>query len=302
MHNKDNIDEILKEGFEYLDNGELEKALDCYLKYEKKESENISIINNIAQIYAMLGEFKLSRKYHQKLIELCEGNESEEILMLKGNSLMSINNFSQAYYTYDKILTINPKHIPSLFQIAAILNEKEEYEKSNHYLNRILDIDEDNIIATLNKGINFIEMENYVEALKQYDRILEMSPTHELAIKLKGELLKETGDHKALKKHINQTLKVKPNSAYTLMLKAMEYANDNNENKAIEFYDRAIAIDPYFDEAYFNKASFLMLKKRYDEAIDCYKQAFEINPDSGGINDKESLFELLNQMKEAINN
>ena len=42
-----------------------------------------------------------------------------------------------------------------------------------------------------------------------------------------------------------------------------------------------------------------MLKKRFDEAIDCYRQAFEINPESGGIMDKEGLFELLNEMKNA---
>ena len=139
----------------------------------------------------------------------------------------------------------------------------------------------------------------YGDAQKCYDKVLSISPKNEDAIRLKGELLRKKGDKDELKAHVKRTLKTKPNSPYALMLKAMEFANENNDEKAFEFFNRAIANDPYLDEAYFNKAGLLMLKKRYDEAIDCYRQAFEINPESGGIADKESLFELLNQMKNS---
>lgn len=299
MENKNNIDEILTLGYELLQKGDLKSAEQTYLEGLKIHKDNLALINNLAQCYLMKGDVKKSRIYTQKLIRLCEGSTSEEILMLKANSQMKINNLTDALESYEKVLNYNPKNLAALFQIAAIYTEKEEFERSNRYLDEILKNDEENVVALINKGSNFSRLDDYENALDCYEKALEISPKHEVAIRLKGETLQKSGDVKALKKHIKNTLRINPNSAYTLMLKAMECANEENDKKAIEFFNRAISIDPYLDEAYFNKAGFLMHKKRYDEAIECYKKAFEINPESGGITDKEGLFELLYQMKNA---
>ena len=299
MKNKNNIDEILDEGFDHLEKGNIKKAQECYLKGLGIDPDNLGLINNLAQTYALVGDTKQSKAYHQKLIELCKDDESIEMLMLKANSLMNINNFTEALEIYEKIIAKTPNNTSALFQISSIYMEKGEFEKSNKYLNRILSEDEDNIVALIDKATNYFNMERYGQALRYYDKALSLSPKHEIAIRLKGELLKQRGDAEALKTHIEETLKIKPDSPYTLMLKAMEFANEDNDKKAFEFFNRAIAIDPFLDEAYFNKAGLLMLKKRYDEAIECYKKAFEINPESGGIVDKESLFELLHQMKNS---
>lgn len=299
MDKNDNIDEILKIAYGYLEIGDIENAKRTYLEGLKRYPDNLSILNNLAQCHRMMGDTKKSNEYHEKLIRLCECKTSPEILMIKANSQMNMNNLTDALETYEKILTENPKNTQALLQVSIILTEKEEYEKSNRYLNRILEIEDKNIPALLRMGINFYCLGEYENTKECYSKVLEISPKHEDAIRLKGELLKETGDKQGLKSHIRNVLKVKPRSAYTLMLKAMECANENNDKKALEFFNRAISVDPYLDEAYFNKAGFLMLKKRYDEAIECYKKAFEINPESGGIIDREGLFELLEQMKNA---
>lgn len=299
MENKSNIEEILKEGYAHLGNGEINEAIETYLRGLKDNPDNISLVNNLAQTYAMVGDKRSSRHYHLKLIEIIGSDSSQEMLMLKANSLLSINNLTEALEVFEKVISKNPQNTQALFQISSIYSEKEEYSKSNRYLNMILDYDPDNVLALIRKGVNYLNEENYDNALLYYDRALEISPRHERVIRLKGELLKQIGDGDQLDAHIRKTLKVKPDSPYTLMLKAMQCANEDKEKKAIDLFNRAIAIDPEFDEAYFNKAGFLMLKKRFDEAIDCYRQAFEINPESGGIVDKEGLFELLNQMKNA---
>ena len=298
MDYKNNIDEILKEGYGYLEKGLIDEAQEIYLNGLKTHPDNISLINNLAQTYAMTGDKRKSKDYHKKLIALCDKDDSPEMLMLKGNSLMSINNITDALEAYEKVLDKNPQNIPALFQISAIFQEKEDFEKSNKHLNLILLQESGNVLALINKGMNYSKMENYQKAQECYDKVLEISPRHEEATRLKGELLKQIGDEDSLKEHIKKTLEINPDSAYIIMLKAMEYANADDD-KALEFFNRAIAIDPDFDEAYFNKAGYLMLKKRFDEAIECYKQAFEINPESGGIIDREGLFELLNQMKNA---
>lgn len=300
MENNNNIDEILKEGYEHLEKGDIQKAQEVYLEGVKSHNDSIALINNLAQTYAMMGDMKKSKEYHKRLVELCEDEKSAELLMLKANSQMSLNDFSDALETYRKILNENPKNTPALFQISAIYAERGEMEKSNEHLDMVLAIEKNNIVALMRKGDNYFMAEDYEKAQTYYDRVLDISPKHEGAIRHKGKLLKQIGANDELKRHISTTLKVKPDSAYTLMLKAMDFANDNDDENALEFFNRAISIDPSLDEAYFNKAGFLMLKKRYDEAIECYEKAFKINPESGGIIDREGLFELLAQMKNAV--
>lgn len=300
MENNNNIDEILKEGYEHLEKGDIQKAQEVYLEGVKRHNDSIALINNLAQTYAMMGDMKKSKEYHKRLVELCEDEKSAELLMLKANSQMSLNDFSDALETYKKVLNEDPTNTPAIFQISAIYAEKGDFEKSNEHLDMVLTIEKDNVVALLKKGGNFFEMEEYEKAQKYYDMVLDISPKHEGAIRQKGELLKQTGAKDELKRHINTTLKVKPDSAYTVMLKAMEFANADDDKNALEYFNRAISIDPGLDEAYFNKAGFLMLKKRYDEAMECYEKAFEINPKSGGIIDRDGLFELLAQMKNAV--
>lgn len=299
MEDENNIDEILTLGYELLQKGDVKSAEKTYLKGLEIHEDNLALINNLAQCYLMEGNIKKSRLYTKKLIKLCEGETSEEMMMLKANSQMKINDLTDALESYEKVLNYNPSNITALFQIAAIYTEKEEYEKSNRFLNKILENDESNVVALINKANNYYKVNDYENVIKYCDMALDKSPKHEVAIRLKGEALNMSGDENALREHIKMTLKIKPDSAYTLMLKAMECIKQDNEKKAIEFFNRAISIDPYLDEAYFNKAGFLMHKKRYDEAIKCYRKAFEINPESGGIIDKEGLFELLEGMKNA---
>lgn len=297
MENNSNIDKALQKGYLQLENGDIQKACETYRNALKRNPDSIALINNLAQASKMMGNGKESRYYYQKLIELCDGDESREVLMIKANSQMNTNNLTDALETYQKVLDENPNDLPALFQMAEIYKETGNLNKSNTYLDRILAEDSENISAIIKKGENFCMMEDHETAIKHYDRALEIYPKHEDAIRLKGELLKRIGDKARLQRHIDSILKIKPDSAYTLMLKAMEHAGENDDGKALEYFNLAISADPLLDEAYFNKAGLLMLKKRYDEAIECYRQAFEINPKSGGIIDKDGVFELLGQMK-----
>ena len=244
MENNNNIDEILKEGYAFIEKGDLLSAQKTYLEGLKIHEDNLALLNNLAQCYMMKGDMKKSKEYTQKVIRICERETSPEMLMLKANCQMKINNLTDAIETYEKILNDNPKSLPALFEISAAYSEKEDYEKSNRYLDLILNEDETNVVALINKTGNLFKLKEYDDAIICLDKALEISPKHEVAIRLKGEILKEMGNEKDLAEHVNRTLKIKPNSAYTLMLKAMEFANGNNDKKAMEFFNRAISIDP----------------------------------------------------------
>ncbi|OPX73492.1 MAG: Tetratricopeptide repeat protein [Methanoregulaceae archaeon PtaU1.Bin059] len=60
-------------------------------------------------------------------------------------------------------------------------------------------------------------------------------------------------------------------------------ANGGRFTDAIDYYDRALAIDPECSIAYLAKGVSLHNLGRYDEAIACYDKAFLLDPGNEGI-------------------
>ena len=79
-----------------------------------------------------------------------------------------------------------------------------------------------------------------------------------------------------------------------------EYESGNFE-KAVEYYDKIIAINPQDDAAWNNKGSVLDDLDQKDEAIKCYDRAIEINPqDDAAWNNKGTVLFELGRKDEAI--
>ena len=67
-------------------------------------------------------------------------------------------------------------------------------------------------------------------------------------------------------------------SKYSFLEKGNIYQMKEQHNKAIEFFNKAIELDPNFDSAYNNKGFSLLELKKFDKAIELFKKAIKINP------------------------
>jgi tetratricopeptide (TPR) repeat protein len=81
------------------------------------------------------------------------------------------------------------------------------------------------------------------------------------------------------------------------MLKAVESFEMENFDASDDYFKKALEMDSNFDEIWFAQGELYVRTGRIGEAIDSFKKAFEINPTSGGINEHEKFFKMLNVMK-----
>lgn len=78
-----------------------------------------------------------------------------------------------------------------------------------------------------------------------------------------------------------EEIKINPTenlTAYQWFSKGYEANNLKFHNKAIEYYTKAIEIDPNFAAAYYNRGDIYQQQKLYDKAIEDYTKSREINP------------------------
>lgn len=287
MFKRKKTDKHQKEGYRHLKEGNIIKAKDEYLKALSTDPDNTTVLNNLSQIYSILNEDSKSRGYSEILLEKCderlERKKSEEILMLKSNALIALEMHGEAEEIFDEILKINPENIIILFQKTHYLEVKGRLKEALECIDRILEIDEYDIPANLSKGRVLTKLEEYGEAERYLNLVFMIDPKNKAAMNLKSKLIKEKN---------NTTI-----SAHDMMIKACDFWQMNDLKKSIAYFDKAIDLDDSYDEIWYLRGELLVRMGRISDAIESFKKAFEINPESGGIAKKKEFFKLLETMK-----
>ncbi len=287
MFRKNILEKTIKQGHDHLKKGEYMKAKDMYLKALAHDPDNISLINNLAQLYSFLGDKFKSAGYSEILLEKCNQmlryQKTEETLIFKANALISLKRQNQANEVVDEILNINPDNLIALFHKSHYLEKNKQYPEAIEYLEKILKENPGNIAALLSKGRNLVELEKFEEAEKCFNLVFEIEPKNKAAINLKSNMFKKKN---------NLTL-----TSHDLMLKAVESFEMKNFKASEDYFKKALEMNSNFDEIWFAQGELFIRTGRIGAAINSFKKAFEINPTSGGIEKKKEFFKMLNRMK-----
>lgn len=287
MFRKNTLEKTIKKGHEYLEKREFIKAKDMYLKALAFDPDNVSLLNNLAQLYNLLGDASKANGYNEILLEKCDEHlkyqKTEEILIYKANALASLKKENDINEVIDELLEINPDNIVGLFQKSNYLEKNGQHTEALKYLEKILKENPYSIAALLSKGRNLVELKRFDEAEECYNHVFEIEPKNKAAINLKSNLFKKKN---------NLTL-----TPHDLMLKAVESFEMENFEASKDYFKKALDMNSNFDEIWFAQGELFVRTGKIGDAIKSFKKAFEINPTSGGIEKKKEFFKMLNRMK-----
>ncbi|MBR4447983.1 lipopolysaccharide assembly protein LapB [Methanobrevibacter sp.] len=287
MFKKDSIEIMLKKANKRLEEKNYIEAKNIYLKCLAIEPDNLNALNNLAQLYGLLGDDIKAKGYNELLLEECnkqlQHQKNRTLLMLKTNALISLKRNEELNETLDELLKIEPKNIIGLFQKAHYLEITNQNEKAIEYLDRILDDDPYNIAGLLSKGRNLVRLDEFEKAEDCYNLVLKIETKNITAIGLKSEMLK--------KKH-DTTI-----TPHDLMQKAIYCWEMKDFETSAEFFKKAINLNPNYDEIWFAQGELFIRMGKITNAINSFEEAFKLNPNSGGIVKHEEFFKLLNRMK-----
>jgi tetratricopeptide (TPR) repeat protein len=287
MFRKNTLEKTIKKGHEYLEKREFIKAKDTYLKALAHDPDNISLLNNLAQLYSLLGDTSKAKGYNEILLEKCNEylkyEKTEEMLIFKANALISLKKENESNKVITELLKINPNNMIGLFHKSHYLEKNGLHAEALKYLENILKENPHRIAALLSKGRNLVEMNRFDEAEQCYNLVFEIEPKNKAAINLKSELFKRKN---------SLTL-----TSHDMMLKAVESFEMENFKASEDYFKKALNMNSDFDEIWFAQGELFIRIGKIGDAIKSFKKAFEINPNSGGIEKKKEFFKMLNRMK-----
>ena len=156
------------------------------------------------------------------------------------------NKLKEAQILYNKILEINPNHLPSLNNLGTIFGKLGEHQKAKDSYEKLIEIDPKHINAHNNLGAIYANLKEYKKAVNCYEKAIEVNHNFANSHYNLGNIFKELGEHQ----------------------------------KAKDCYEKVIEIDSKYLNAYINLGTICANLKEYQKAMDCFKEAIEINPNN----------------------
>jgi len=158
-----------------------------------------------------------------------------QIHFLKGVALTITGKYQEALGCFDHSLSLcNDEKDEIAYNISQTLIQQEQYKLAHKYLLLSHTIDPENLLVLYDLALNYERLNEIQKGIDFYLRYLDIDPFAE---------------------HIWNNL-------------GLLYSETDTYNLAIEAFDFAIAINPDYYSAFFNKADLFIMKGKYNEAID----------------------------------
>lgn len=164
-------------------------------------------------------------------------------LFTKAGQASKNNDIDTAENLYKEILSINPKHILTLNNIALLKTDQNQLEEALIYLEKALKY-EPSGESHANLGIVFLRLKKYDEAVKHLKKAIAMNP----------------GDYTS---HNNL---------------GFLYCELNNFKDGLSHLHKAVQLNPTYYLPLYNLGVFLLKQSKYIEAAQYYRRAIEVNP------------------------
>jgi len=130
----------------------------------------------------------------------------------------------------------------------------------------------------ISEAIKLHQSGKIAQAEAIYDEILARQPEHADALHLKGVALMQRGDARGAVKMISKAIVVKPNDALFFTNLAASLQQVGLPERAIEYAQRALALDPNRYEAHIVTGQCLAAASAYAPALDSFKAAHARQP------------------------
>lgn len=187
------------------------------------------------------------------------------------------------YKSKDALLTIQrcvelfPKRIPSLLKLSETELILKQYDNSLATTSRILSIDSQNAEAYFMMGLNLKNVPDIERAKVAFRKATEINPELVDAWLILGQIYENENNPKALE-YYNAATNVDSDNPATWHSKAFYLQNNGKEDEALEIYRKINVIDKNYTDAYLNAGILYLGKDSIEQAYQQFNVLVNIKP------------------------
>ncbi|MDX1905365.1 MAG: tetratricopeptide repeat protein [Thermonemataceae bacterium] len=219
------------------------EALHSLQNYYREGQDEIFF--NLGVVYKYWGKAEVAVEYFKKAI--LENIEHEAATFELTYTLENQKKLGEAVSFYEKIIDDDPYNYLAWFYLGEIYERLGQAENALQAFEYATLIKDDFADAYFGMGTSYMNLHHYIEARQVFEKVLA---------------LEEEAD------------------ADVFCHLAATYEKNKEYAQAIMYYQKAIAIDNRWDEAWFGIGSCFYAQEKWLEAIQNFKKASQLNPDN----------------------
>ena len=252
-----------------------EKLKDLDLKIEKNPND---IQSRYERAKVLLNMNRNSEAMSDIDRALKEAPDNVDFLLLKADICLRNGNMAECYKVLQHAEEISSDNQEVLLKMGEITFDSKDYDRSLEYLSRVTKKDEDNRAALFMKGFIYMEKGDTASAVQFFRRVCDRYPDYAAAFEQLGVLYASRQEPLAVE-YLNTAIQLEPSNTNALYALAMFYQNTEQMDEAESLYRQILVINPNSADAYHNLGWIeLTFYHDYARAIEFFDKALEIDP------------------------
>lgn len=254
---------------------ELLAFLEAKIKQNPKDAE---LYYERGRVLLQLDEITDAINSLTQAIALKNGEEKYHLLLADAH--LRNGQVKESYADLQEVLTINPQNIDAYMKRGEIALFSRDYDRSIESIDKALELDDLNPKAYFMRGYVFLEKGDTTEAVRNLRKTIDLDNEYSSAYELLGLLFINRNDPLGVE-YLNTATTLDPNNITALYALALHYQDNADIEKAENYYNRVLAINPHHVDALHNLGYIeLTFKEDNDKAIEYFTQVLAIDPNN----------------------
>ena len=268
-----------------LDEYEKEKNYDAVIELIdemilKNPQNASSLLFRKAEALIELKEYKKAISTLEVYIKDCSAKEKLKSYVLIATCYSSLDDDEKTEEYLEKIIELDPENDLVLKQLSYRAYINHEFKKCCKYIKRLIALEKADIEDYTNLIFCCIELDMIDDALKYAEKVISIDPTNLDVFATLTILYEELDDEKKLNEVCERIINLKDDGTLQIMLlKAQASLELGKKDEAFAIVDKAIKLNPYDPFPYMMKGMLLNKLEMFDEANECFSEAFSLNPE-----------------------
>jgi tetratricopeptide (TPR) repeat protein len=254
----------------------IQDSIDYYTGLIKSDPANYELFSKRSELFIRSGRIDPAFRDINAALEL--NQEDPGVFLLLGDIYFILGQTDNSLNAYKKAYSLDRENVKPLLSLAEAYLVLQDYTESSRYLDMAASVDVNHPKTYFLKGIVSMETGDTVSALTNLKIAGNIDSLYFEAFMQTGSLLSSLGDSTAVD-YYRAALHASPNDERALFLTALALQEKGDFSAALEHYDRLLKIYPENKNAAFNSGYIYLVEfEDYDLAIDFFRKAITIDP------------------------
>lgn len=275
----------------------------------------------LGRIYFALGDLDKAKVCIDKAIELDRGNnEFREIRtqmvafiskLTEASQLATNADYAGAKKVWLEVINQNPNFVDAYFNLGGVYFRLNILDSAALYLKMAMEKNPQEekygkvlkswVGQKLSEGENLRQRRNSAGALSKYQEALQLDPNEFLGYYLSAVVKFDDKKYEEALDFVNKALAINAEHTKSYSLKGQALEKLNRLEEALETYKTAVKIDPSYEIAWDKIGVLLYNQKKFEEALEAYLHVMSLNPQNFRVLEKiGQIYIDMNNPQEAL--